>query len=71
MNIEYYQRMFEYDEWANQKVLAALQAGKNLRGKTVTLLAHILAAGQIWHTRFQEKDSSQFDVWPEYSLDEC
>ena len=54
MNTEKYRRWFEYEQDSNAKVLASLQAVADpLRGmpqfqKAVDLLAHLIAARNIW-----------------------
>lgn len=46
-------RLFEYDHWANQRLLQALQAWATPDPRLVAVAVHILAAEQIWLSRLQ------------------
>jgi uncharacterized damage-inducible protein DinB len=64
------ERLFAHDRWANREMLAMLRAGGGEPARAVTLLAHILAAEQLWLERLRGQPPS-LPVWPELSLDEC
>ncbi len=68
MTRDYYQKMHQYDYWANQEVLQSLAAVEAPPEKAVSLMAHIIAAQQIWHARVNERDSSGFSVWPDFDI---
>jgi len=62
-------RQFAYDEWANREVLAGLRAGAT-QTKALQLLAHILAAEQVWLERLTRKKQG-IAVWPDLTPDQC
>ena len=69
MNVSDHLRQFAYDEWANQEVLTIMRsAGTDER--SLTLLAHILAAELLWLERIRRKPQSS-PVWPKASLESC
>jgi uncharacterized damage-inducible protein DinB len=68
--IEYIQRLFSYDDWANREVLSALRALKAAPPRSVKLLAHILSAEKLWYERLQLQKQT-YPVWPDFSLEHC
>jgi uncharacterized damage-inducible protein DinB len=70
MTVERFRLMFDYELWANRRVLESLRRSSK-RGEGVRLLAHILAAQDAWLTRLRGQDSSHVAIWPESGLEEC
>jgi uncharacterized damage-inducible protein DinB len=70
--IPYLRRQFAYDAWANSEVLAGLKAedGSPQLVRPLQLLAHIVAAEQLWLERIQKHPQS-LPVWPEFTLAQC
>jgi len=68
--IEYMQRLFSYDDWANREVLRALEGLKVAQPRSVKLLAHILSAEKLWYERLQLQKQT-YPVWPDFSLEHC
>jgi uncharacterized damage-inducible protein DinB len=66
---DYLRRQFSYDEWANREVLAAIRAG-GADERSLQLMAHILAAEQVWLDRLKQQPQS-VPVWPKPNLDQC
>lgn len=62
--------LFEYGGWAQGLVIEALRAPGAEDGRCVQLLAHIVAAEEIWLGRLTGAGSGRV-VWPERSLAEC
>jgi uncharacterized damage-inducible protein DinB len=62
-------RLFEYDNWALMQEFSALKCADNQ--PALGMLAHILAAKEIWLVRLNGKDSSSIDTRPGISLNEC
>jgi uncharacterized damage-inducible protein DinB len=64
-------RLFEYDYWANQKVLSAFQlldegeSRKEIEG----VFAHLLAAQAVWISRLKVEKNS-IEIWPNLSIAE-
>lgn len=67
------QRLFDYDEWATQKVVYVLEEHPQLKKQeeALKLLAHLLSAQQIWHRRTVGKSFDDLELWPTLSLEEC
>jgi len=68
--LEHFRRQFAYDSWANREVLAALSGNPSPAGRSLQLLAHILAAERLWLERIRKLPQS-LPVWPDFSLDQC
>lgn len=65
-------RLFEYDQWANQKVIAFLEDHSNFDtfDQALRYLSHLITSEQIWYLRvIGEEYSGVF--WPDLSLHEC
>lgn len=69
MNLTDYRRQFEYDQWANQQVLLAMQSS-GADERSLALLAHILSAERLWLERIKQEPPSS-PVWPKASLEIC
>lgn len=67
--IEHLGHLFEYDDWANRQIIAALHAGFSDKGRRI--LSHILITKQEYFERLGGKDSTGFDFWPDLDLDDC
>jgi uncharacterized damage-inducible protein DinB len=68
--VEHYIRLFAYDAWANQEVLAGLRRAPTPPARALKFVAHILAAERLWLERLENKAQS-VPVWPEFALEEC
>jgi len=67
---DYVRREFAYDEWANREVLAAIRATGSANDRSLQLMAHILAAEQVWLDRLKQQPQS-VPVWPKPDLEQC
>lgn len=68
--IAHYTRLFAYDAWANQEVLANLRGAQTPPPRALKFIAHILAAERLWLERLEQREEKLL-VWPEFTLDEC
>lgn len=68
--IEHFIRLFAYDGWANQEVLAGMRAAKTPLPRARQLMAHIFASERLWMERLEQKPQT-LPVWPELTADEC
>lgn len=48
---EYFQNLFEYESWANQKISRCIVAMSNPPEKAISIMSHIADAGTIWLSR--------------------
>ncbi|HEV2730870.1 MAG TPA: DinB family protein [Terriglobales bacterium] len=67
---DYLNRLFAYDEWANQEVLAALRSAATPPARSLKLIAHILSAEGLWLVRLS-RQKAVLPVWPDLTLAEC
>ena len=65
-------RMFDYDAWANLKILALLEEHDSFeyREKVLGLFGHIIGSQQMWYERSIGGDPTGIEVWPDYEIDE-
>ncbi len=65
---DYFIRLFNYDKWANQAVLNAIREADGPE-KPVRLMAHLLAAQQIWLGRCKGEPVIGAALWPDWEAD--
>ncbi len=68
--IAHFTRLFAYDGWANQEVLAGLRTTVTPLPRALKLMAHIFSSQRLWRERLEQKPQT-LPVWPEFTLDEC
>ena len=66
----YFLKLFEFNAWANQQVLACLERQSVDDKKILDILGHILSAQMIWYHRVAGLPKSPLLLWGEYSLDQ-
>ncbi|WP_338066563.1 DinB family protein [Pueribacillus theae] len=64
-------RMYKHLNWANQRILEALQQLEHDNREARRLFSHILYSEQVWLSRLQGKDSSQLPIWGEVEIEVC
>jgi len=69
MLLEELRRLFRYDEWANREVITVLRGMGAPPPRSLKVLAHIVAAEQLWLDRLKRQPQSM-PVWPELTLDQ-
>ena len=62
-----YERLFKYEDWASQEVLANLRQMANPRA--LRLFAHIIGAEWVWLSRLQHT-TPKMAVWPELTIEQ-
>ena len=70
--INHYKRLFEFDFWANKRVLEVIEKNSHGNTKVELLFAHILNSQQVWYFRINSKthDIAPWDIIePEYFRD--
>jgi uncharacterized damage-inducible protein DinB len=67
--IQYFTRLFTYDGWANQEVLAGLRAAAPVP-RALELMAHIFASERLWMARLEQKPQT-LPVWPRFTIEDC
>lgn len=61
--MEFFSSLYQYNDWANQRVLLTLQKEKIDDNKILTLYNHILAAQNIWMSRIVNQPADNKDLW--------
>ena len=69
MNLADFQRLFQYDDWANHATLQSLERMSNPSLRSLRLMAHIVAAECLWHARLRQLPQPMA-VWPELDLND-
>src|ERR1700753_872977 len=65
---EYFIRLFEYDRYANQIILDTIIKA-NSPEKPVKLMAHLLAAQEVWLHRVKGLPAYAGVLWPDWPAD--
>ena len=64
--------MYQHLHWANQQILEPLKTIESVESHNARrLFSHILCAEQVWLSRIQGRDSSQYPIWAEFEIEEC
>jgi uncharacterized damage-inducible protein DinB len=65
----YFTRLFNYDQFANRQIAnLILQTG--ISGKSLEIMAHLLAAQQTWLKRCTAQPAPTTPLWPQWPADE-
>ncbi|MFC0183767.1 DinB family protein [Pseudarcicella hirudinis] len=67
---EHFERLFEYEHWANLKVIDAIEETRFPNAKCMELLNHILAAQNNWLSRVRH-EQTYMALWEMRDLFEC
>lgn len=65
--LDFYQRLFDYDAWANRTMLSSLRAASSERARK--LMAHVASTERLWCDRLRARPQT-LPVWPDLSLDQ-
>ncbi|MGI8786398.1 MAG: DinB family protein [Pyrinomonadaceae bacterium] len=66
--VEHLQKLFDYNDWANRRIVAALKSNESKKSQRI--LNHILITEQEYYERLYGKDSTGFDFWQNLTLEE-
>lgn len=64
--------LFEYNNWANDKIILKLQSLRNKfkDNDPFKILSHIISSQDRWFERLKNKPSYNIDLWEVYSIQE-
>jgi len=66
-----FKKLFEYNYWANNKLIAGLKE-QNISEETVLrLFSHIILSEQIWMLRLEGENYANKNFWKVLTLQEC
>jgi uncharacterized damage-inducible protein DinB len=63
--------LFEYNEWANARILDAHVLSPNSGKRSMDLLAHLLMSEKIWLMRIKDQDTMAINKSPRLSHEQC
>ena len=66
--IEHLRQLFEYNHWANSRLIFALKSSPS--EKSLKILAHLLITEKEYFERLYGKDSTGFDFWQNLSRED-
>lgn len=67
-SIEHLRELYLYNDWANRRIITALKSAPSEKAQKI--LAHILITEQEYYARLFGKNSTGFNFWQEFSLEE-
>ncbi|MGH9455373.1 MAG: DinB family protein [Terriglobia bacterium] len=70
MITDHFQKMFDYDLWANQRALESMPSATS-QDEALRFMGHIVGAHRIWLERFNASTSGPAEPWPKMSVEEC
>ncbi len=65
----YFRELFEYDRWANDRVLDAMEGLSEVPDTAVRRMAHLVICQDLWVRRVREEEPLT-DVFPRWNLEE-
>jgi uncharacterized damage-inducible protein DinB len=65
---EYFLKLYQYNAWANSRVLGAIEQQKVDDEKVLTLMSHVLAAQYLWLARIKDESAPPYKLWATYPL---
>jgi uncharacterized damage-inducible protein DinB len=65
---EYFLKLYEYNAWANKRVLDCLTRQNVSDEKIMSLMGHVVAAQYLWLHRIQALPAPDVKLWGEYNL---
>ncbi len=67
---EYYLHLFDYNDWANRRVINSLKENSPVNEKTYSLFSHTIIAQILWLNRLKKEDYEIKDFWQLLGLNE-
>ncbi|MEQ9169137.1 MAG: DinB family protein [Fulvivirga sp.] len=67
---KHFKDLLKYNEWANYRILVALEELKTPGDEILSLFSHVLTAQIIWLNRIKGIPTSPFPLWEQYKLTE-
>lgn len=67
---KYFLRLYQYNVWANNRVLGTIRRQNVTDEKILSLMGHVVAAQFLWFHRINGLPPANVKLWGEYSLDQ-
>ena len=65
---EYFLKLYQYNAWANKRVIGCLERQSVSDEKILTLFSHLLSAQFIWLYRIKGLSTASFQLWKKFEL---
>lgn len=65
---EYFLKLYQYNEWANRRVLSCIDQQNVNDEKILSLMGHIVAAQFLWLHRIKALSPPDLKLWGSYTL---
>jgi uncharacterized damage-inducible protein DinB len=65
---QYFLKLYQYNAWANKRVIKALTTQSVNDSKILSLMGHIVAAQFLWLHRIKGLPPAEVKLWGEYTL---
>jgi uncharacterized damage-inducible protein DinB len=65
---QYFLKLYQYNDWANKRVIKALTTQSVNDEKILSLMGHIVAAQFLWLHRIKGLPPAEVKLWGEYTL---
>jgi len=69
--VQDFQKVFEYNDWANDKLVSRLREQNIIDVTVLRLFSHIALSEQIWILRIDGENFSRKNFWEILTLEEC
>ena len=60
---EHFIKLYQYNDWANKKILEIVSSNENFPEKALKYFSHLLIAEKTWRTRIKDEEIQQNGVW--------
>jgi uncharacterized damage-inducible protein DinB len=67
---QYFLRLYQYNAWANKRVLDCLTRQHITDEKIMSVMGHVIAAQFLWLHRIQGLPPAEVKLWGDYKLDQ-
>jgi uncharacterized damage-inducible protein DinB len=62
---------FQYNDWANDRVIESLKAIEHPPERCVSLISHIISSQDVWLERISGSYDWNIEIWESFNLFEC
>ncbi|MEI9919469.1 MAG: DinB family protein [Bacteroidota bacterium] len=66
---EYFQKLYHYNEWANRRVLGAIERQNVTTEKILSIFSHQLSANFLWLHRIKGLPPPDLELWKTYPVE--
>jgi uncharacterized damage-inducible protein DinB len=66
---EYFRKLYRYNEWANRRVLGAIERQNVTTAKILSIFSHQLSANFLWLHRIRGLAPPDVELWKTYSIE--